>query len=558
MAEPLGQCPESPSPALAEFAYDIDQYRKPNSARQDLTQRTETKYEDEIAALKTELFVANGIIQSRENDLVNQQEDHEAEIESMREELAAKTQCLEQRDRELRYANSRKNALEKSVKKARAAEKNAKEAERNAKESEQGAQALVRMARDSAEEAQKEKMKLQEEVNDKTELISNLQAMVQKWQAQSDELTTVNDEQAKLLQEAEIRADERKITVVELQGDKTELERQAKELRENLDFARGENKTLETDLKSVELAANASIAMVLNYQAALEDENPARIAHFDDLIQKKDAAFHKLEDDASECVAALEMEKMMRKIDQEHSAGKIQGLRKELNQLLKEFEEIISSRESFQQENEKVFQLLKGKVSKDEAFEALYKYNEVIQNDNSLLISMVTDRTNTILLATQDMASLREEIVKLEGESKANTEKERQLQGQISSLKIEKENLEWTVEMKSEESKQEKDQFEGQIQGKAREIQRLLREGAPAGMQRLVRSRDRDIARINADLQRVNYYYGQLLNQMNETREDFCHVVNYGQIYDWTSEQMRYRLFLAERQVIQLKKQLGK
>ena len=336
--------------------------------------------EEQIAALTSELSAANAIISSRDIDIANQEDD----IEALKQELSTKEECLDHTEVKLRYVTGRKDAFEKSEKKTKQSLKKAQDSERTAHE---------------------EKADLQRELIAHKELVERNTATIKNLKANYDETVAEKRELAIALYEASVKnknftmlnmAGVRKFR--KLRGKTRELQKQG---RTELQKAHEEIDALRSQLKKGETLISTP-PNPFPEDDGLSDDNLDRSTFLDDLVPNIDEAYSILMGHANGYMAHLLDEQRARAADQERFSAEIQCLKQKLHQEHEELETIVASRNTFQQETESVFEMFKGKIFKNDVFDALYGENDILRKDNAFLISIIMRRENSVRAAKQE------------------------------------------------------------------------------------------------------------------------------------------------------------
>lgn len=312
--------------------------------------------------------------------------------------------------------------------------------------------------------------------------------------------------------------------------------------------AKGEINNLRGENHFAQLEVGHCNAANAYYRAAAEDDNPARTAHIDGLLKRKDEAHAELERRAAECAVELAEEKMERAVDDVYSARHIQGLKKELAHRVNMIRALTEGKAILKQQNDEILRMFKGKILQNDTVKAFLHDNDTIQKDNALLIKMINERHCYVLEAEKGIADLKAEKIMDEHTAQADRLKQRQLQQSLNGLTYINHHLNTKVEIREEMHEELKEQLERQLSQQADEIQRLLAHGADDELTRRLHSQSGQIAFLDAELTRAHSLAQQWRLRAVELRGDFCPLYNGDEVGDWDAEETRWRLVHAERQ----------
>lgn len=129
------------------------------------------------------------------------------------------------------------------------------------------------------------------------------------------------------------------------------------------------------------------------YRDVLENENPARTAHLDGLLKRKDEAYDELEERAAECAEQLAEEKKQRAVENVHAEAKVQGMKKDLAYRSNLIEALTEGKKVLKEQNDWVFQMFQGKIFHGDIINVFLRDYDAIQKDNALLIKKDDQRT---------------------------------------------------------------------------------------------------------------------------------------------------------------------
>lgn len=288
------------------------------------------------------------------------------------------------------------------------------------------------------------------------------------------------------------------------------------------------------------------------YRAAAEDDNPARTAHLDGLLKRKDEAFADLEERAAECAELLAEEKKERAIEKAHSDAEIRGMHKELAHRFKVIKGLTEGRDILKAQNDWVFQMFQGKISHDDVIEAFLRDYLVIQSDNTLLIKMIKERQCFILDAEKQLADLKAEKIINDHAAHADYLKHRQTQQSLNGLTYVNNQLNAKIEFQNDTREELREEMQGQINQQAADIQQFLESGTEDWLIRRQQAQERQIDFLNAELTTANGVANQWRIRALEQQDAFCPLNDFAEVGDWNAEETRWRLREAERQVVEL------
>ena len=325
---------------------------------------------------------------------------------------------------------------------------------------------------------------------------------------------------------------------------------QAETMEEEMKVLRAENRFAQLEVGHCH-AANAY------YRGELEDENPARTAHMEGLLKRKDEAYAELEMRAAECAEALAEETKQRAIDKVWCEGRIQALRNELAHRVNIGEGLAEGKRLLKEENDEILRMFKSKIFEDDMAKAFQRDYEVVQKDNALLINMIKERKGYVLAAEKQVVELKVAKVIDDHVAARAEEDHRRTQQELNGLIYVNSQLTAKVGFVEEIREELKKDLEGQLQQKTNELDTLLRWGADECLQNQIQAQSAQIASLNAEVERATSIANQWHTRaLEHQRSDFCHLYNCEEVGDFGAEETRWRLVNAERENEELKREV--
>ena len=331
----------------------------------------------------------------------------------------------------------------------------------------------------------------------------------------------------------------------DLQENNNALQAEAEAMEEEVKVLKAQNHFAQLEVGHVH-AANAC------YRAAAEDDNPARTAHLDGLLKRKDEAYADLEERAAECAELLAEEKKQRAMEKAYSGAEIRGLHKELAHRFKVMEALTDGRDVLKAQNDWVFQMFQEKILHNDVIEAFLRDYHVIQKDNSLLIKMIKERQCYMVDAEKQLADLKAEKITNDHASNAEYLKHRQTQQSLNGLTYVNSQLNAKIDFQDEMREELREELEGQIKQQAAEFQALLQSGANDWLLQRQQAQERQIEFLNAKVTELNGIANQWRIRSLEQDDGFCPMNDFSEVADFHAEETRWRLKEAERQVAHL------
>lgn len=458
--------------------------------------------QENIDNIKTRLFTAETTVSARDVEIANLEDDHEAELSELREEKAKVSSDLQTQRRELSLAVKRKDFFEKGVSKAL-----------------------------------REHKALEFKVAERDGLIKDMviQGMAAKTKvAKQDE--ALGEASGKI------------------------------EVREHdIGIVRSQNFGLQLDLKQAALEVGFFAAQNAEYRAIMEDEDrhPARTAHFDGLLHRKDAKIVELEEEVMDANAALRDERCQRLKEMTLSKREVEGLRTEFDQVAAAEEALSESLGNLQARTDAFEDMFKGKIYHDDMVRAICDSHDAIIQDNASLLAIVRKRDLLVLVAKEETALIEAEKVKLNDELDNEKVRQRELEPKVGVLEEKNDRLQWMVEMQPGIIEHAAKGREAQMQETEQEVQRLrqqmdnlIHDKSDFAFQRMMKSKDNEIKSLGLQLEKSHSINDQLhdvttaqLKQWWGCDFDFVNGFMNREIRDWHSEDIKRRLRYAEGRI---------
>lgn len=504
----------------------------------------------EISELKSQISVAEMIIVARDVDLANEKDDHDADleqIETLKKERGHIRKSLSERNAELRNAKKEIKNLKKTLE------------QRSVEECSEG-------GGDMREEAGRLAGARVPHIAE----IHGLQEDRDKSKPEETRRSTSQTaERGEVREQATLNlalgfGDNNKASTARVE----ELEKQKETLEENLKYAtdevarlRSEEKATSEEVKKLRgqnhfarLEVGYIHAANAFYRAEWEDQKPARTAHIDGYLKRKDEAYAELEMRAAECAEQLAEEKRNREIDNVYAEGKIDTLNKELAVQLDIVAGLTEGRNILVEQKEEIFQMFQKKIFPSDVDEAFRHDYNIIKKDNAFLINMIIKRQCFLEDAEKPMAELKAAKLILESAAESDHLKQRQMQQSINGLEVEKLELQDKVTIMAQLRDEAAQESNARIKQQAEEMKRLLRDGAEDGWMRRAQAQADEMADCRAETARLQGLMNQWRMRALEAQEDFCPLLRCAEVIDWTAEESRWRLHHAERRAVGLER----
>ena len=447
-------------------------------------------HQTEVAELQSQVFIVESILQARDVDLANGKDDHDADLKTI--------ETLKEERSKARKCLSERTTELRSTKKE------------------------LKNLKKSIEETQEQASLEEESGVDKEESAARARDLEMQNETLKENLEYATDEVARLRSEAKPLQDE------------------LKKLRAANHFA--------------QLEVGHCHALNAGYRQEMEDSNPARVAHIDGYLKRKDEAYAELEMSAAYCAEQLAEEQKNRAIDNVYAEGKINGLNKELAHQSNAIAALTESRDILKEQKEAIFLMFKKKIVPRDVDEAFRHDYDVVQKDNTFLAKIVNERHHCLEEAEKPVADLKAEKLILEDAARSDWLTQRQMQQSINGLEVEKGELQNKVEILTDLREEDQEEFDGKPQQQADEIERLLRDGAEDGWRRRLRAQAQELLNCRGEVTRLAGLAEQWRMRAVEVQDDFCPMFHFAQVRDWNAEESRWRLHHAERRVAELEK----
>ena len=490
-------------------------------------------HQTEVAELRSQVFIADAIRQARDVDLANEKDDHDADLktmETLKEQRSKARRCLSERTTELRSTKKELRNLKKSIEETRE-QRSVDETSVEDGDTEEGGVRLtgasspnmadIRELHEDPDTGVQSSGETGGEVNQEGS-VARVKDLEMQNETLKENLEYATDEVARLRSEAKPTQDE------------------VKKLRAENHFA--------------QLEVGHCHALNAGYRQEMEDTNPARVAHLDGYLKRKDEAYAELELRAAGCAEQLAEEQKNRAIDNVYAEGKINGLNKELAHQYNVVAALTESRDDLNEQKEAILLMFKKKIFPSDVDEAFRHDYDIIQKDNAFLAKMVNERRSSLEDAEKPVADLKAEKLILENEARSDQLKQRQMQQSINGLEVEKSELQNKVEILTHLREEDQEEFNGKTKQQAEEIERLLRDGAEDGWRRLLQAQAQELLNCRGEVTRLAGLAEQWRMRAVELQDDFCPMFHFAEVRDWNAEESRWRLHHAERRAAELEK----
>lgn len=419
----------------------------------------------------------------------------------------------------------------------------------------------MKQAKTPKKETAEEKRKLQQALRQQLMHDSIPEALVE---AEAEHPAAVEEIEGDSSQKAISMQYHKKVTFTEVK----DLQDHNKALQNNLALTREviHNMQMEATLKEEEIkklkAENHFAQLEVGhcnganacYRDALENENPARTAHLDGLLKRKDEAYAELEGRAAECAEQLAEEKKQRAVDNVYGEANIQGMKKDLANRFNAIEALTKGKAVLKQQNDWVFQMFQGKIFHNDIIEAFLRDYHTIQKDNALLIKIINERQCYIQDAEKAVADLKAEKIINDYTAIEENLKHRQTQQSLSGLTYINHQLDAKIEFQKDMQERTKEDLETKLKHQANELQSILRFGVDDSLTRRLQAQENQIAFLNKELNKLNGLANHWRIRALEQQDDFCPMYDFPEVADWNAEDTRWRLRDAEREVGRLQK----
>lgn len=326
------------------------------------------------------------------------------------------------------------------------------------------------------------------------------------------------------------------------------------QLSSEAETATAEIKRLKGENRFAQLEVGYCHAANAGYRAAAEDDDPARTAHLDGLLKRKDEAFAELEERAAECSEALAEETKQRGVDTVYYEGRIQGLKKELAHRININNALTEGKSILVEQNDYVYQMFKEKIYPNDVIEAISRDYDTIKKDNVLLINVINERKCYVLNAEKEVSDLKAAKITDDHTAACALKQHRQTQQSLNGLTYINHQLNAKCDFQDEIREEQKQEFESQLQHQASELQHILQHGVDDWLLRRAQAQEAQIAHLNEEITKVNGVANQWRLRAIEQQDEFCPMNDFPEIGDWNAEETRWRLKHAERKAGELQR----
>ena len=256
------------------------------------------------------------------------------------------------------------------------------------------------------------------------ELNQEISVLKKKLEAQSDELGRVTKKKEQIhfsWKKANREKLQSRKSLTEELAKVTRSEKQAEDaiaknerLKDDLEAERAKNAALEKQARDAALEASFLHVQCAAYRYEMADQDPARTALFDGLIQRKEEEICRLEDNLRDCQAEIADLRKTKDADEAVFKGRIQGLGEELNERETTLDLEVGSRDKLQEEFEKVAEFFKRKIYAEDAYKVLCDNRNFLREENESLNAELLQRDGKFLNVHEEISSLKADIVDLE------------------------------------------------------------------------------------------------------------------------------------------------
>ena len=325
-------------------------------------------------------------------------------------------------------------------------------------------------------------------------------------------------------------------------------------MRTEAELAEKQIKKLRAENHFAQLEVGHCNAANALYRAAGEDDNPARTAHLDSLLKRKDEAFTDLEERAAGYADALAEEQRRRAVDKVYHEGKIRGFRNELAHRINMNQALTEGKSILKAQNDEFLRMFENKIYQDDMIKAFLLYHSAVLKDNALLTNMINERKCYILATEKELSELKEQKIHDDHIAACALAHHRQTQQSLNGLMYVNHQLNAKVELQEEMREEARAEFEGQIQQRTDELRQTVQFGADDFLLERVQAQEAQIAFLSNEMTQLNRFAHYWRTRALEQQEDFCPIFNGAEVADFDAEDTRYRLHEAERQIQKLQR----
>lgn len=329
------------------------------------------------------------------------------------------------------------------------------------------------------------------------------------------------------------------------------------QLTRETESAKEEMAKLRAENRFAQLEVGHCHAALVCYHATFEEENPARIAHLDGLLKRKDEAYADLESRAAECAHLLAEEKKQTAIDNIYNLHKMQGLEKELAHRLNSIEALTEGRDNLREQNDSIIQMFKGKIFPNDAIKAILHDYETTQKDNALLNKILKERQCYILDAEKSVADLKADAAVQQHAMDQERLTHRTTLQSLNGLTAINHTLTSRIQVLTEIHAETLEHRDAQIHSLQRELQHVRNFGADHVLMQRVRDQESHIMALNRQLGGMERQVRQARLRVREAGEEgFCPMLDWDGMglggEECEMQGLRLRCWRGERRVREL------
>lgn len=324
------------------------------------------------------------------------------------------------------------------------------------------------------------------------------------------------------------------------------------QLTSEAESARAEMATLRAENHFAQLEVGYCHAANACYRATLEDENPARTAHLDGLLKRKDEAYAELESRAAECAHLLAEEKKQSAVDNIYNLHKTHGLELELAHRLNVIQALTEGRDILKGQNDSIIQLFKSKIYPGDAMNAILRDSETIQKDNALLSKMLQERKCYVLDAEKSSADLKAAAAITQHAIETERLTHRTTLQSLNGLTATNNALASRIEILTEIHAERQRELTAQLRALKSEIEHVRAFGADHVLTHRLRNQEAHIGALNKQLEKLNGQVEHWRLRVLEGGEGFCPMWEGEEVGGEEAEALRLRAWRGERRVREL------
>lgn len=292
------------------------------------------------------------------------------------------------------------------------------------------------------------------------------------------------------------------------------------------------------------------------------EQQPGKYVDVDREIKLRDQRYSDLELRAGECFTA--MNELEKKCAEGHKAdrAKIAELTMRLQKQDADIVALMASKATFQRHSEEVFGLLAGRVLPSSLFDAMNEYFQLVIEDNGVLKKKIEDQMVEISSVSDKAKLLSCDNKSLTTQQLLDQEIQSEIEDKIRVQDTELDRLEFKIEYVVQEHTRD-------IEGKNSEIANLqaanhshlheiglLAQNDERGLRHLVQTKNHEIARLNADLNKVREEKWEL-EQKEQDRLENAEFEEVAVCFsDRESEELKLQLGAADQELRELRGRL--